>query len=577
MTTIKKSSARPQLGTTDGSGDCSFDERGIETDHQSRAVERGAAGSLRLGQAEKVAVYARVSTQLQEKEDTVKSQLSAIEEHLNNSIGPLAQDNIFVDEGYSGSTLVRPALDKLRDGVAEGLYETVVVYDPDRLARSYVYQMLLLEEFEKQGCRLHFVRRPIGKSPDEQLLLQMQGVISEYERAKIRERTRRGKMHRMREGEIISGHRTFGYRYASKSGGIPAHFEVIPEEADVIRKIFTWYTQERVSMLELARRLNDAGVSPLRGKRWYRSNMSLILNNSMYTGTGYANKFKSVCPRKKPFDNTYRKYPKTSQIQRPRDQWLPFSCPPIIDEETFELAQLRLDENKRMAARRTKKQYLLRGLITCAHCGKKMLADTQSKRYICPYTRKTQAQQFGFDTCSNNVRHLVSDLDDAIWKETTKLICKPSTLKSQYKRLKGKIVPKVSGSHSALKEKKEKILQQRKRATSLCIQGMLSEKELRDKYRMLSDKIHAIDQQIKKLDEDRVAEEDIEQMLKSFTKFSKTIQKQAKDPDFETKRTIIEQLIKGVIISKTDVTIEYAAPLKRNNLRTVNHYFLTTS
>lgn len=572
MEPIKKSHSRPNGRPADAGRLLDSSQAGSETAETSHPKAEERFEPIRVGQPQRVAVYARVSTQLQEKEETVKSQLSEIDEHLRHMATAVLPENVFVDEGYSGGTLIRPGLDRLRDGVAEGRYDHVFVHDPDRLARSYVYQMLLLEEFDKHGCRLQFVRCPIGKSPDEQLLLQMQGVISEYERAKIKERTRRGKMHRMREGEIVNGRRTFGYRYISKTGDIPAHYQILPAQAEVVRNIFSWYTQERVSLRELAKRLNDAGIPTARRAKWHGSNMSSILKNSMYTGTGYANKVEAVYPREKKFETVYRKYPKTGKTPRPKEEWLPFSCPAIIDEETFEIAQQRLEENKHLASRRTQKEYLLRGLLVCAHCGRKMLGDTQSNRYICPYTRKQAAEEFGMKQCTNKVRYPVSELDDAVWQETIKLVTKPSMLKRQHKALKGKIVPKAAGGHSALATRKKKLSQQRKRATDLYIEGMLSEENLREKYRILNDKIHIIDRQLEKLKEDRVEEEDLQQMLQSFAQFSRTIREETKNADFETKRTIIEQLIKRVIISKNDVTIEYAAPLKRNNLCTTSHH-----
>ncbi len=571
MKPIKKSTSRPDDRPADAGRLPDTPQAGSETAEASHPKAEERLELVRVGQPQRVAVYARVSTQLQEKEETVKSQLSEIDAHLRHMATAVLPENVFVDEGYSGGTLIRAGLDKLRDGVAEGRYDHVFVHDPDRLARSYVYQMLLLEEFDKHGCQLQFVRCPIGKSPDEQLLLQMQGVISEYERAKIKERTRRGKMHRMREGEIVNGRRTFGYRYISKTGDIPAHYQILPAQAEVVRNIFSWYTQDRVSLRELAKRLNDAGIPTARGMKWHGSNMSSILKNSMYTGTGYANKVEAVYPREKNFETVYRKYPKTGKAPRPKDEWLPFCCPAIVDEETFEIAQQRLEENKRLASRRTQKQYLLRGLLICGHCGRNMLGDTQSNRYICPYTRKQAAEESGMEQCTNKVRYPVSELDGAVWQETIKLVTKPSTLKQQQKALKGKIVPKAAEGHSALAAKKEKLSQQRKRATDLYIEGMLSEENLREKYRILNDKIHIIDRQIEKLKEDRVEEEDLQQMLHSFAQFSRTIREETTNADFETKRTIIEQLIKRVMISKNDVTIEYAAPLKRHNLCTTSH------
>ena len=168
------------------------------------------------------ALYARVSTQAQENENTVYSQLDELKKYADAHELVYSESDCFIDEGFSGGSLVRPSLDKLRDAVIEGAYEKLLVFDPDRLARNYVYQMLLLEEFETGGCTVDFIRNPIKGTPDGQLLQQLQGMIAEYERAKILERTRRGKLHRMRNGEIVNGRKIFGYEYIKKTLDLPA-------------------------------------------------------------------------------------------------------------------------------------------------------------------------------------------------------------------------------------------------------------------------------------------------------------------------------------------------------------------
>lgn len=176
-----------------------------------------STGSTGLGSMQqRVAVYARVSTSGQENEDTIESQICQLKKHIVDLGMGIEDDAIYQDNGFSGANMNRPGLENLRDKVAEGHYDIVFVLDPDRLARKFVLQMILLEEFKGNDCQLQFVKRPIGESPEEQLLLQVQGVISEYERAKIQERIRRGKLHRMKQGEIVSGRRTFGYHYLSK-------------------------------------------------------------------------------------------------------------------------------------------------------------------------------------------------------------------------------------------------------------------------------------------------------------------------------------------------------------------------
>ncbi len=146
----------------------------------------------------RAALYVRVSTDLQEREQTIQSQLAAVtryaEQHGLRHLPALT----YTDDGYSGTWLDRPALDELRDHAREGRFDVVVVLAPDRLARRYAYQVLLLEELKRAGIEILFCERPINDSPDDQLLPQIQGAIAEYERAKILERCRRGRLLRIR-------------------------------------------------------------------------------------------------------------------------------------------------------------------------------------------------------------------------------------------------------------------------------------------------------------------------------------------------------------------------------------------
>src|SRR4051794_26409206 len=158
-----------------------------------------------------VAIYARVFTERQERQQTVDSQLAALRAWASGGNHDLDEAHIFRDEGYSGARLDRPGLDALRDAVRDGAVEHVAVLSPDRLARSYAYQVLLLEEFRKAGCQVTFLQHPISDDPNDQLLLQIQGAIAEYERALMGERFRRGKLQKAREGHYQCGRAPYGY------------------------------------------------------------------------------------------------------------------------------------------------------------------------------------------------------------------------------------------------------------------------------------------------------------------------------------------------------------------------------
>ena len=142
------------------------------------------------------ALYARVSSDQQSQAQTIQSQLMALRARLEADGVQLAPHGEFVDDGYSGSTLISPALERLRDAVANGSVDRLYVHFFDRLACKYAYQVLLVDEWQRAGIEIVFLNRALGDSSEDELLLQVQGMIAEYERAKILERSRRGKRHK---------------------------------------------------------------------------------------------------------------------------------------------------------------------------------------------------------------------------------------------------------------------------------------------------------------------------------------------------------------------------------------------
>ena len=216
----------------------------------------------------RAALYARVSSEQQAQAGTIASQIAAVLQRAGEDqlcIEPEAQ---FIDEGHSGATLVRPALERLRDLAATGGIDRLYVLCPDRLARSYAYQVLLVDELQRCGVEVVFVNRELGKTPEDHLLLQVQGMVAEYERAKIIERSRRGKLHAARRGSVnvLSG-APYGYRYVPGiEGAGAAQYNVHLQQAAVVRRIFQWVGAERLSIGQVCKRLKNEGISSPRGK-----------------------------------------------------------------------------------------------------------------------------------------------------------------------------------------------------------------------------------------------------------------------------------------------------------------------
>jgi DNA invertase Pin-like site-specific DNA recombinase len=213
------------------------------------------------------AIYARVSSARQKEQETIGSQTAALRTHAAQLGLDVAEQWVFCDDGHSGASLVRPALERLRDLVCQVPVDVLLVYSPDRLARKYAYQALLIEEFAKAGTSVVFVKGPRGDSPEDALLVQFQGMIAEYERAQILERTRRGKTHRAKAGTInvLSG-APFGYRYVRKTEHAEARYEIVAHEAAILAELFARYADGGVAIAELTRWMNTLEVATRTGK-----------------------------------------------------------------------------------------------------------------------------------------------------------------------------------------------------------------------------------------------------------------------------------------------------------------------
>jgi site-specific DNA recombinase len=235
----------------------------------------------------RAAVYARVSSDQQVQDHTIASQIEALQERLRGDGMVLDPELSFIDDGWSGATLVRPDLDRLRDLAALGLIERLYVFAPDRLSRRHAYQVLLLEELRRDGVEVIFLDHAPRDTAEDRLLLEVQGIVAEYERAQITERCRRGKLHAARHGAVnVLGAAPYGYRYVPARGsGEPAAYEIVLEQARVVRQIFTWVGRDRLSLREVCRRLQNQGIGTATGQSWWNhSTIWGLLQNPAYQG-----------------------------------------------------------------------------------------------------------------------------------------------------------------------------------------------------------------------------------------------------------------------------------------------------
>ena len=305
------------------------------------------AGSMRA------ALYARVSSEQQAEAGTIASQIEALKGRIVEDGLRLDRELEFIDEGYSGATLVRPALERLRDNAAAGCVDRLYVHSPDRLARKYAYQVLLVDELHRCGVEIEFLNHGVGDSPEDSLLLQVQGMVAEYERAKILERSRRGKLHAARRGSVaVLGGAPYGYRYVPAGQGYEqACYEIVLEEAKVVRQIFEWVGRDGYSIGRVRKLLQDNEITSRTGKSsWDRSTIWGLLKNPAYKGTAAFGKTRvgdrrrALRPQRGASEQPRRTY--STYAVEPED-WIYIPVPAIIDGDLYEVVQERLAENRK--------------------------------------------------------------------------------------------------------------------------------------------------------------------------------------------------------------------------------------
>jgi site-specific DNA recombinase len=313
-----------------------------------------------------VALYARVSTAQQEKQGTIASQLAALAAYAAEHRLAIAPEHHYLDDGYSGARLDRPGLERLRDAAWRGELDMVLILAPDRLARHYAYQYVVVEELERAGCAVAFVNGPFNSSPEERLVREVHGLFAEFERAALQERSRRGKLHAVRQGAFFTGAGPYGYTYLKGQDGQPPRCVVNEAEAAVVRQLFAWLVEEQLSTYALAQRLTAQGVPTRHGQApWSPATVYKILNSRLYTGTHYYNRSMNAPEPARDGTGLRRPTKDPRRCPRPPEEWIPVPWPPIISAELFALAARQLQLNREHSPRKTRLRYLLQGLLYC--------------------------------------------------------------------------------------------------------------------------------------------------------------------------------------------------------------------
>ena len=517
------------------------------------------------------AIYARVSSERQKEEGTIASQTALLLEYAQVHDLSVPTEWIFQDEGYSGATLARPGLERLRDLAAEGQIEVVLIYAPDRLSRKYAYQVLLIEEFSRRGVETIFLKSAAAETPEERLMLQFQGMIAEYERAQIAERTRRGKRHRAQGGcvNVLSGV-PYGYRYIKKSEHSQAFYEVLEGQAEVVRKIFAWYTQELWSIGAIARRLNQEPIPTRSGRGlWERSTVWGLLRNPAYAGRACFGKTE-LCPRQRITRPLRQKggYARrsSSNRERERSQWIEIAVPALVRPATFVLAQERLAQNQQRSLRNTREPTLLQGLLVCEQCGYALYrTSTRTTRRQIKYYRCLGSDRYRHlrgPVCS--CRPIRQDyLDELVWQETLRLLCTPQLIQAALERRRTESLNSspVQPRQEQVKRELTRLRQQMDKLLDAYQEGLMTLGDLRNRSPQIKNKIGALEREQQTLNLRAVEDKRWIELSNSMATFLARLNEAAQKMTPAEKQKVLRTMVKQITVGKDLISIHHSIPV----------------
>jgi site-specific DNA recombinase len=511
----------------------------------------------------RAAIYARVSTQSQEQRGTIGSQLAALRERVSAEGDELVSE--FTDNGHSGARLDRPGLDAMRDAAEIGLVEVVWCLSPDRLARVYAYQVIVLDELARHGVSVRFVDAPvIDDDPQAKLLTQVQGVIAEYERAKIAERYRRGKLWRSRSGEVLAWRVPYGYRRVLRSAESPAHLEIYEPEAEVVRRVFDDYVTGGHSTREVTRRLNaDAVASPRGNPVWGTSTIGRLLRNEAYVGRVFWNKTEAV-PDPRPGR-------KNRQVSRPREDWIQISVPSIIADDVFESAQQVSRDNSQWSPRNLSTQaWILRGMVHCGACGTTVSCSKMRGRngtfHRYYYCRNHDPLRAGGEELRCSERHIRADeLDAFVFDQIRDALLRPDMLVAGDVAMTARRpAPNdeiLDAQLARLARRSDAAGDERRRVADLYQAGLLQLPEVQRRAKELDARSRQIDAQRQALTDQRVELSADNRLVHRIGLFAEDVLSAIDGLDFAARQKLLRLVVEEVKVTGWDVEIHLRIPL----------------
>lgn len=515
------------------------------------------------------AMYVRVSTQQQKEGATIESQKALLLQYARKKGFEIYPEWIFEDNGVSGSKLARPALDRLRDFASEGLFEDIFIFAPDRLSRKYAYQAILMDEFNGNGVKVHFQNSNDPVTATDHLLIQMQGMFAEYERAQIAERCRRGKKHKAKNGSVsVLSSAPYGYRYIRGFDQVSASFEINEKEASIVKMIFELYVKKRLSIEKIKLYLLEHQVRSQKGhSEWSRSTINGILKNSAYRGIAYFGK-KEPCEssstirlESRSVRINGRRQPKRSFHLRDKKDWIEIPVPSIIDDDTFEMAQELMRTNKSRSLRNAKPGSLLQGVISCKECGYSFITILSGKK----------SEGYGYYRCSKRDKKCtnkgirIETLDEAIWGTLITILESPDLIQEEVsRRLSDLEKAPVLKQQKLLSSKFEKLEAESNRLLDAYQSECIDLKELKTRMSNIKKEKNNVMKELAGMNSG-LSRGQLLELSEAVKYFSNHLSGSRNNLNLEEKRKVIRMLIQEIQIGKEEILIKHIIPVKNSS------------
>jgi site-specific DNA recombinase len=518
------------------------------------------------------AIYTRVSSDQQKGNKAIGSQVDELLNFAEEQGYVVPDAYVFKDEGYSGAILVRPGLEKVRDLSAEGQIQGVLIYSPDRLSRNYAYQVVLMDEFASCGVEVLFVNSPKADTPEEALLLQFQGMISEYERAMIKERSRRGKRFKAKSGvvSVLCG-APYGYNYIKKTAEAAAYYEINEDQAIVVQEVYRLYAEEFLSIGAITRELNARKIPTRKAiSKWERSTVWAMLRNPAYSGkacygkTEHSERQRITKPLRAKGGYVVQN---GSNREKPRGEWIEIPVPPIVTQEIFDIVHERLKSNKQHSQRNTKVMTLLQGMMVCSECGYSLyrsFTETSAKKRIYYYRCfGSDAYRFeGIKKC--NCKPVRQDyLDNVVWQQIVKLLEDPALIQREIeKRVEEtrKTSPVVK-QKAAIEKQRTKLSQSMDKLLDAYQEGLITIAQLRKRMPELQKRVNTTEKELENLKTHELALDQRLQLL-DVQSFTSQLGQNVNHLDIKEKKKILRLLVKEIIVGDDIIDIRHSIPLK---------------